>query len=235
MSGAAAGAGLLPPAMLGPSRNVKSSMPPAVAKANSADQPRAAEALPEAKRTDVSGETKAAPPAPPAAEDASRVAKAAPPSTAVKPTAPEGPAGPSPRSTKAGTASVTPTSGPTSARALFDRAMESWNKGEQGQAVLDFEELVHAFPSDPLAASAQFRIGEAYYTARDFERAALEYRKAVELAPKGKDTPRALLHLGLAYRAQKREADARQAWSQLIRDFPESDATAEARRALRGH
>ena len=112
--------------------------------------------------------------------------------------------------------------------------MESWNKGEHGQAVLEFDELVRTFPADPLAAAAQFRIGEAYYAARDFERATVEYRKAVDLAPKGKDTPQALLRLGLAYRAQKREADARQAWNQLVRDFPESDASEEARRALRG-
>jgi TolA-binding protein len=112
--------------------------------------------------------------------------------------------------------------------------MASWNRGERGQAVLDFEELVQRFPSDPLGAAAQFRIGEAYYAVRDFERAVLGYRRAVELAPTGKDTPQALLRLGLAYRAQKREADARQAWNQLVRDFPESDATEEARRALRG-
>ena len=127
-----------------------------------------------------------------------------------------------------------PATGPVTARALFDRAMESWNKGEQGQAVLEFDELVQTFPSDPLAASAQFRIGEAYYAARDFERATVEYKKAVDLAPKGKDTPQALLRLGLAYRAQKKESDARQVWSQLVRDFPESDASEEARRALRG-
>jgi tol-pal system protein YbgF len=112
--------------------------------------------------------------------------------------------------------------------------MQSWDKGERGQAVLDFEDLVQRFPSDPLVAAAQFRIGEAYYAARDFERAAPAYRKAVELDPTGKDTPQALLRLGLAYRAQKRETDARQAWTQLVRDFPESEATEEARRALRG-
>jgi tol-pal system protein YbgF len=111
--------------------------------------------------------------------------------------------------------------------------MESWSKGETGQAVLDFEELVQTFPGDPLVAPAHFRIGEAYYAARDFERAAQGYRKAIELTPQGKDTPQALLRLGLAYRAQKREADARQAWNQLVRDFPESEATEEARRALR--
>jgi tol-pal system protein YbgF len=157
------------------------------------------------------------------------VAKAAPP--AAEPKTPSATPAPVPSRTPKpeppGTGAVTP-------RALFDRAMESWNKGEHGQAVLEFDELVRTFPADPLAAAAQFRIGEAYYAARDFERATVEYRKAVDLAPKGKDTPQALLRLGLAYRAQKREADARQAWSQLVRDFPESDASEEARRALRG-
>ena len=181
-------------------------------------------AQPAAKKTEGPG---AASPARPASEDAARVAKAAPPPVEPKAAATE-------RAAKSGTATATPAPGSSSARALFDRAMENWNKGEQGQAVVEFEELVQTFPADPLVAPAQFRIGEAYFAARDFERAALEYRKAVDLAPKGKDTPQALLRLGLAYRAQKRESDARQAWNQLVRDFPESDATEEARRALRG-
>ena len=207
MSSAAAGAGLTPPAMLDPSRSAQEAPAAPVAPAREAKAPTLTARAPQ--------------------EEPLRVAKAA--VTAERPAT----AAP-PRVAKAGPAAAPPATGPLSARALFDRAMDSWSKGEQGQAVLDFEELVHAFPSDALAASAQFRIGEAYYAARDFERAALEYRKAVDLAPKGKDTPQALLRLGLAYRAQKRESDARQAWNQLVRDFPESDASEEARRALRG-
>ncbi len=238
---AAAGAGLTPPATLGSSRNPRSSTPPpAVAPAPPRETmvdstgPRVADTPPAWKKPDA---PRATTPARPAPDEAARVAKAAPPPVEPKTAAPERPAGATPpRPAKAGTAATTTLPGPGSstARALFDRAMENWSKGEQGQAVLEFEELVQTFPSDPLAASAQFRIGEAYYAARDFERAALEYRKAIDLAPKGKDTPQALLRLGLAYRAQKRESDARQAWSQLVRDFPESDATEEARRALRG-
>jgi tol-pal system protein YbgF len=176
---------------------------------------------------------KSAPTAPPDAPasssktspgDATRVAKTAPPGADDKTV--------TPRPAKSGTPAGAASAGSLGARALFDRGMDSWNRGERGQAVLDFEELIQTYPSDPLAASAQFRVGEAYYAARDFERAALEYRKAVDLAPKGKDTPQALLRLGLAYRAQKKEADARQAWNQLIRDFPDSDVTEEARRAL---
>ena len=228
----AAGAGLTPPAMLGPSRASRTATAPAPAsrpaleaKPDAPERPRPDEAPPAAKAGDAARAT----PSRPASDTPPRVAKAAPP--VAEPKTPSATLAPAPsRTPQPGPAGT----GPATARALFDRAMESWNKGEHGQAVLEFDELVQTFPADPLAAAAQFRIGEAYYAARDFERATVEYRKAVDLAPKGKDTPQALLRLGLAYRAQKREADARQAWSQLVRDFPESDASEEARRALRG-
>jgi tol-pal system protein YbgF len=263
-AGSAAGAGLTPPAMLGPSRPARqsaapapTSRPPAETKADSSEDsppaktPDTARTTPARPSADPAPRVaKAAPPpaeakAPspeakaPEAKAASPVGKAPPadgkvpaPEAKAAPAEPKA-ASPAPAASRPSRPGA-PAPGPVSARALFDRAMESWNKGEHGQAVLDFDELVQTFPSDPLAAAAQFRIGEAYFAARDFERATVEYRKAVDLAPKGKDTPQALLRLGLAYRAQKREADARQAWNQLVRDFPDSEASEEARRALRG-
>jgi tol-pal system protein YbgF len=231
MSAAAAGAGLTPPAMLGTARSPKS--PASPASTASGPSPETKVESPERAPTDASAPTakradppRAASPPKAAPDDTTRVAKAAPPSADIK--------APPPPTAKSGAPASGASAGSLGARALFNRGMDNWNKGEQGQAVLDFEELIQTYPSDPLVASAQFRIGEAYYAARDFERAALEYRKAVDLAPKGKDTPQALLRLGLAYRAQKKEAEARQAWNQLVRDFPDSDATEEARRALKG-
>jgi TolA-binding protein len=212
----AAGADLAPPAMLGrPSSSTT--------------------AAPTAKPAAAPRETKAAPAPRPSPEEPPRAAKAASPAGEAKAPAAEAPPRPARAAASAAPAAAAAAAapGPLTARQIFDRAMESWKKSEMGQAVLDFEELVQTFPADPLVAPAQFRIGEAYYAARDFERAAIAYRKAVDLAPQGKDTPQALLRLGLAYRAQKRESDARRAWNQLVRDFPESEATEEARRALR--
>jgi TolA-binding protein len=237
-----AGADLAPPAMLGLTPSSRSPAPTTKPADAPREAPREAKAAP-APRASTDGpssvakaptavEGKAAPAS--RAAEAPSAAKGAPPAREAR----TGPASSSsaeaaPHPAKAGAATGTPGGAPPTARALFDRAMESWSKGETGQAVLDFEELVQTFPGDPLVAPAHFRIGEAYYAARDFERAAQGYRKAIELAPQGKDTPQALLRLGLAYRAQRRESDARQAWNQLVRDFPESDATEEARRALR--
>jgi len=129
-----------------------------------------------------------------------------------------------------GTRSATATAGPEE---LFDRAMESFRGGELGQAVLDFEEFVARNPRHSLVPSAQFWIGEAYFRARDFENAATAYQKAVGLAPKGDKTADALLRLGLALRALKREDRAREAWGRLVKEFGDSEAAQRGRVLLR--
>ncbi|HWC03546.1 MAG TPA: tetratricopeptide repeat protein [Methylomirabilota bacterium] len=122
---------------------------------------------------------------------------------------------------------------PISAEELFDRGMESFRAGELGQSVLDFEEFSDKHPGHPLAASAQFWIGEAYFRSRDFEQAASKYQKAIDLAATGERTPDALLRLGLALRTLRREDRARDVWARLIREFPDSEAALRARAVLR--
>jgi len=125
------------------------------------------------------------------------------------------------------------TSVPVLPEERFDRAMESFRGGELGQSVLEFEEFVGKHPSHPLVGSARFWIGEAYFRAREYQHAAVEYEKAVDVASNGDKTPEALLKLGLAHRALKREERARETWGRLLRDFPESEAAHKARTVLR--
>jgi len=122
---------------------------------------------------------------------------------------------------------------PISAEEIFDRGMESFRAGELGQAVLDFEEFAEKHPAHPLAASAHFWIGEAYFRSRDFEHAATEYQKVIDLAATGERTPDALLRLGLALRSLRREDRAREVWARLVRDFPDSEAALRAHAVLR--
>jgi tol-pal system protein YbgF len=116
---------------------------------------------------------------------------------------------------------------------LYNRAMESFKGGELAQAILDFEDFVARYPTHPQVGTAQFWIGEAYYNARDYQHATAEYKKAVELAPKGEKAPEALFKLGLAHRALRRPDRAREAWAQLIRDFPQTEVAQKARVAQR--
>ncbi len=119
------------------------------------------------------------------------------------------------------------------AEELFARGMESYKNGELAQAILDFEDFVTRNASHPLAGTAQFLIGEAYYSAHDYQHATVEYRKVLDVAPRGDRVPDALYKLGLAYRQLKRHDRARETWTQLVHDFPQSEAAGKARAALR--
>jgi tol-pal system protein YbgF len=115
----------------------------------------------------------------------------------------------------------------------FATALAMFRSGEHAQAVLDLGEFLARNPEHPLAAEAQFLIGEAYYVERYYEQALVELRKALDRAPRGPRAPDALLRIGLAYAGLRDQRSARQAFQRLVRDYPESDAAARARELLK--
>lgn len=115
---------------------------------------------------------------------------------------------------------------------LYAAAMASFQAEEHGQAVLEFTELTKKFPEHPLAANAQYWVGEAYYRQRDFQQALVEFRKVIDGYPKGSQVPEALLKIGLCHRALKDQARAREAWEQVTKEYPGTNAATQARSLL---
>jgi tol-pal system protein YbgF len=127
---------------------------------------------------------------------------------------------------------ATPTGRDTSPDKLYATAMASFRGEEHGQAVLEFTELIDKFPKHPLAASAQYWIGEAYYRQRDFNQAVTEFQKVPELYPQSQPIPEALLKLGMCYRALHDLPRARESWEQVVKSYPKTDAATQARTLL---
>jgi tol-pal system protein YbgF len=117
---------------------------------------------------------------------------------------------------------------------IFASAMTSFQAEEHGQAVLEWTELIRRFPEHPLASSAQYWIGEAYYRQRDFRQAMLEFRRVIDVYPKSAQTPEALLKIGLCQRALRDVAHARETWEQLAKEYPGTNAATQARSLLGG-
>jgi tol-pal system protein YbgF len=121
--------------------------------------------------------------------------------------------------------------GPTQA---YHAALETFHAREYGQAVLDLLDFVAKYPTHPLAANAQYWIGEAYYVQRDFRQALVEFQKVVDGAPPTSEkVPDALLKIGLCYRNLRDENHARQMWDRVEKDYPQSQSAAKARTLLR--
>src|SRR5262245_3087030 len=164
-----------------------------------------------------------APPAPPA-QGAARVPlvpQAVPPES-VPPGSvpPPPPAPPAPAASRAG-----------NPEQEYNAALATFRSREHGQAVLDFLDFIAKHPKHPLAGNAQYWIGEAYWTQRDYRQALVEFEKVSEYGP-GK-APDALVKIGLCHARLRDASRAEQAWQRWIREYPKSEPAGLAQSLLR--
>jgi tol-pal system protein YbgF len=124
---------------------------------------------------------------------------------------------------------------PDSAEGAYTAAIANFRAREHGQAVLDFLDFIAKYPTHPLAPSAQYWIGEAYYVQRDYRQALVEFQRVVDMAPASLSAADALLRIGLAHTNLRENSRAQQAWQRVVRDYPASDAAGRARTLLREH
>ena len=72
------------------------------------------------------------------------------------------------------------------------------------------------FPQSPLAANAQYWLGEAYYGAKQYAQAIKEFEKVRTLYPNSPKVPDATLKLGYSYYALKKWKSARSALKEVV-------------------
>jgi tol-pal system protein YbgF len=119
------------------------------------------------------------------------------------------------------------------AEAAFAAALKTFRAGEHGQAVLELTDFIGRYPKHPLAARAQLWIGDAYFNQRDYRQALLEYRKAVDAAaPDSTAAADGWLKVGHAYASLRERPAATAAWRRVMRDYPRTEAAAQARALL---
>ena len=124
---------------------------------------------------------------------------------------------------------------PDGVEQAYNAALALFRAREHGQAVLDFLDVVATYPKHPLAPSAQYWIGEAYYLQRDYSQALVEFQRLIDIAPTSPKVADALLKMGLAYTNLRENSRAKQAWQRVVRDYPASESAGKARALLRAH
>jgi tol-pal system protein YbgF len=118
---------------------------------------------------------------------------------------------------------------PPAAEQAYASALAMFRAHEHGQAVLDFLDFLARYPKHPLAANAQYWIGEAYYMERDYRQAIVEFEKVLEHGLTNPKVPDALLKIGLSYRSLRDGTRAADTWRRVVRDYPGSEAAQKAR------
>jgi tol-pal system protein YbgF len=119
------------------------------------------------------------------------------------------------------------------AETAYQAALTTFRSHEHGQAVLEFLDFLAKHPNHPLAANAQYWIGEAYYIQRDYRQALMEFQKVFEHGGANGKAADALLKMGLCYQRLREPVRAEQTWEQVLKEYPDSDAADRARALLR--
>jgi tol-pal system protein YbgF len=120
----------------------------------------------------------------------------------------------------------------TSVGDLYKDAYETFQKGNYEEARRKFEAFLKQYPNTELSDNAQFWIGETYYLKKDFEKAILEYEKAIAKYPEGDKIPAALFKQALAFLELGDKTNARNLLRRVIERYPNSDQAEMAKRRL---
>jgi tol-pal system protein YbgF len=115
---------------------------------------------------------------------------------------------------------------------LFHSGYSNYSKGDFAAARRSFASFLAANPGHELADSAQYWLGQCAAAEGDYSQALAEYRRVIESFPFGDKVPDALLKSGEALMELGREGEARSAWEQLARDFPDTGPGRRARERL---
>lgn len=138
-----------------------------------------------------------------------------------------------------------PSAGGPSAQESYQAAYQDLSKGLYPLAVSGFHEFLRRFPDSPLADSAQYSIGEAYFgmahaagagqgdkTKEALEQAVKEFRKVVVNYPRGGKVSTALYKEALALVELKQTALAKERLQYLLDHFPQSEEAPLAKERL---
>ena len=117
------------------------------------------------------------------------------------------------------------------ARALYEQSYNALVQRNYRAAGDGFEQFVQAYPSDPLAGSAFFWLGEAAFTSGEYRKAADSFLKGSTNYPQNEKAAESLLKLGISLKRLGENKAACSSFAELARRFP--SATPVLQRAER--
>ncbi|MCK4738675.1 MAG: tol-pal system protein YbgF [Deltaproteobacteria bacterium] len=100
-------------------------------------------------------------------------------------------------------------------------------------ALETFRQFISLYPAHELAPNSQYWIGEIYYAQGQWERAVLEFNKAIKNYPKGSKTAAALLKQAFSFEKLDAKNEAKVLLKKVIKKYPKTDEAKQAKNRLK--
>jgi tol-pal system protein YbgF len=111
------------------------------------------------------------------------------------------------------------------AHSLFDKGQGALTEKDYAGAEAAFRQLTKTYPKDPLAADAQYWIGESYYRRGQYKNAADAFLKGYKKHKSGDKAPETLLKLGMSLAALGQKEAACSTFGELKAKYPKAPET----------
>ncbi|MEO6564557.1 MAG: tol-pal system protein YbgF [Casimicrobiaceae bacterium] len=147
-------------------------------------------------------------------------------------TAPVAPPAPAPAVAGNPPLAVSVMPAPATEQRLYDSALDQFKRGDYPGAITNFSSFVRTYPRSPLAASAQYWVGNAQFARKDYRAAIASQRTLLQSWPDSTKVPDALLNIASAQSELGDSASARRTLEELIAKFPQSESAGKARQRL---
>jgi len=105
------------------------------------------------------------------------------------------------------------------AQELYGQAFSSIKSAKYEDAEIDFKRFLNQYTNHPLAANAQYWLGETYYVRGNYKQAAKTFAQGYQDFPKSSKAADSLLKLGLSLSQLGRKDDACLSLQQLQKEF----------------
>lgn len=120
---------------------------------------------------------------------------------------------------------------------LYNTALDELKDGNNTRAAAAFQEVERQHPYSQWATRGQLMAAYAFYKASEYDQGIDAARRFIDLHPGHKDVPYAYYLIGMSYydqisdigRDQKMTEEAYRAFDELMRRFPDSDYSRDAR------
>lgn len=126
-----------------------------------------------------------------------------------------------------------PSAGDTAAEeTAYDRAFDLFKAGNYSAAIAGFNAFIRAHPTSPLAPSAQYWVGNAYFAMKDYRTAVTAHQRLLLLYPTSQKAPDAMLNMASAQLELGERSAAKKTLSDVVAKYPASSAAESARKRL---
>jgi TolA-binding protein len=116
----------------------------------------------------------------------------------------------------------------------FQAGLRDFNAARYALAAGEFQDVVHYYPLDDMAGSAQFYLGEIAYQQQNYQEAVNQYNLVLEGFSGSAKAPAAQLHKGLALLAMNKHDAGIHELRLLIQRHPQTPEAQRARTKLNG-